>query len=52
MLNQKLSEHFIKNSPNFFEDIKLHNVDEKHKRILTNAYKEIHKNLVYLDLQL
>ena len=47
MLEQELSEYFIKNSPNFFDDTKLHNVDEKHKKILTNAYKEIHKKKAY-----
>ncbi len=36
----KLAQHFIENSPDFYGDLSIDEIDEKHNGIVTNAYLE------------
>jgi putative sugar O-methyltransferase len=46
---KELAENFINNSPDFFEDLDLHDVDDKHVRILKESYEDLNDGLAYRE---
>ena len=36
----QLAQHFISNSPDFYSDLSIDDIDDKHNRIVNNAYLE------------